>query len=195
MNDQKKELGATRLGALRRALPQVFAGSPRYVFMEGYDDRGDKRCGDTQSSSRKRSADGDLRGPMSGTKGQGHNVNHEVRGVIKEFASSVPHPPEVVHSWLDVSWKAAGHKALQIPGGVTADKSVVRGRVENILGLALAPDFIHSQAGRRITLPDDVSDAVAIGLFGCKMYRLRDTYAGATISAPKEIRADFVTIE
>jgi len=135
---------------------------------------------------------------MSGTKGQGHNVNQEVRGVIKEFASSVTHPPEVVHSWLDVSWKAAGHKgnqALQIPGGVTADKSVVRGRVEDILGQPLAPDFIHSEGGRRMTLPDDVSDAVAIGLFGCKMYRLQGTYAGATISAPKEIRADFVTIE
>ena len=128
--------------------------------MEGYDDRGDKRCGDTQSSSRKRSADGDLRGPMSGTKGQGHNVNHEVRGVIKEFASSVPHPPEVVHSWLDVSWKAAGHKgnqALQIPGGVTADKSVVRGRVEDILSQPLAPDFIHSEGGRRMTLPRTTS--------------------------------------
>jgi len=177
----KTELGASRLGALRRALPRVFKGSPRRVFLEGYNDRGDKQPG-------KRSAGGGVKrsragAPMSGSVGQGHSVNHEVRGVIKEFASSVPPPPVIVHSWLPVSWKAAGHnghQGLQIPGGEGASKSAVRDRVEDILGRPLGSDHMRSQEDRKIKLPDDVSDAVAIGLYGCDFYRLQRTYKGAT---------------
>ena len=188
----KELVGASRLGALRRALPQVFKGSPRRVFLEGYNDRGDKQPGKLSAGGVKRGRDGAparAGAPMSGTRGQGYEVNHEVRGVIKEFASSVPHPPEIVHSWLPVSWKAAG-QGLMIKDGEGASKSAVRDSVEAILGRPLGSDHMRSQANRKIKLPDDVSDAVGVGLYGCYFYRLTRTYAGATVSEPIEIRAD-----
>ena len=49
---------------------------------------------------------------------------------------------------------------------------------------------MRTQAGRKIKLPDDVSDAVAIGLYGCDFYRLTRTYTGGEVSEPIEIRAD-----
>lgn len=62
--------------------------------------------------------------------------------------------------------------------------------MEAILGRPLGSDHMRSQANRKIKLPDDVSDAVGVGLYGCYFYRLTRTYAGATVSEPIEIRAD-----
>ena len=66
--------------------------------------------------------------------------------------------------------------------------------MQDIIGRPLGSGHMRSQAGRKIALPDDVSDAVAIGLYGCEVYRLQRSYGGATVGDPIEIRADKIDV-